>query len=417
MYKRILVALDGSEASGFAGQAALGVAVATGARLTVCHVYGVGIHRQRFGAMEPGLPDRYQEENTLAQLRSAHDRLMEEGFRALSVGYVEDFVASARGKGVAAESATLEGRNYVGILHLAETRRADLIALGAHGLGSVGDGMLGSTTSRVLQNAPCDVLVARYAPHDGPILVGVDGSEEALAAVGKAAELAHTMNRPVQAVAVYDPDFHTRVFGVMAHSLSAQRQEEVGLANQEKLHDDIINDGLSKLYAEFLSAAKRHWNTNGVALETILLTGKAYCSLNQQAAISQADMIVVGRYGHHREACSLLGSNAEGLLRTASANVLLVGAVAKGKVGLRIDDCGLRIEPTVPNPQSEIRNPQLVWDEQAQARLQRVPSFARGMAKRAVENAVRELGKSRVSAEDFNDVAARFGMGRPKGDM
>lgn len=415
MYRHILVALDGSEASGFAGQAALAVAVATGARLTACHVYGVGIHRQRFGVMEPGLPARYQQEQTLAELRSAHDRLMDEGFRALSAGYVEDFVALSRSRGIAAESVAVEGRNYVGILDLAETCRADLIALGAYGLGAVGDGILGGTTSRVLQNAPCDVLVARRAASDGPLLVGVDGSSEALAAVGTAADLGGAMNRPVQAVAVYDPDFHTRVFGVMARALSPQRQEEVGLANQEKLHDDIINDGLGQLYADFLSEAQRRWDGNGVRIRTILLTGKAYRALHQQAERSRADMIVVGRYGHHRERCSLLGSNAEGLLRTAAANVLLVGGVAKEKAGLRMNDHELRIERTVPSPQSEIRNLQLAWDEQAQARLQRVPSFVRSMARRAVENAVRESGKSRVSADDFNAVAARFGMGRTGG--
>ncbi len=413
MYSHILVALDGSETSGFAGQTAVALAVATGARLTVCHVYGVGIHRERFGAMEPGLPARYQQERTLVDLRQAHDRLMDEGFRALSTGYVEDLVASARGKGVATECISLEGRNYVGILRLAEAQRADLIALGAYGLGSVGDGMLGGTTSRVLQNAPCDVLVARCAPHAGPILAGVDGSDEALTAVGKAAQLGRAMHRPVHAVAVYDPGFHTRVFGIMAHCLSAQRQEEVGLANQEELHDDIINDGLGKLYAEFLSAARRRWGVNGVALETFLLTGKAYRALNEQAAASQADMIVVGRYGHHREPCSLLGSNAEGILRTASVNVLLVGGVAT-KTGRPLSVGAVHgAKPAGPDTEPKMT---IVWDTQAQARLQRVPSFARGMAKRAVENAVRQLGKDRVSAEDFNSVAAQFGMGPRKDD-
>ncbi len=58
----------------------------------------------------------------------------------------------------------------------------------------------------------------------------------------------------------------------------------------------------------------------------------------------------------------------------------------------------------------------LAWDSEAEVRLQRVPSFVRSMAKRAVENAVRELGKQHVSVDDFDSVAARFGMG-PGGDL
>jgi hypothetical protein len=41
---------------------------------------------------------------------------MNEGFRALSTGYVEDFVASSRDAGITIESVAAEGRSYVGIL-------------------------------------------------------------------------------------------------------------------------------------------------------------------------------------------------------------------------------------------------------------------------------------------------------------
>lgn len=405
MYDHILVALDGSEPSRSAGQTAVALAAATSARLTACHVYGAEIHRRRFVEMEPGLPTKYQEQNTLSQLRTAHDRLMYEGFQALSEGYVEDFVKSSRASGIVTEAVASEGRSYVGILHLAEKHRADLIVLGAEGLGAVGNGMLGGTTSRILDGACCDVLVARHPLHGGPVLTGVDGSEEALKAVAKAAAIGRAMDKPLHAVAAYDPDFHTRVFGVMAKSLSPQRQDQVGLANQEKLHDDIINDGLGKLYKEFLSEAENRFRTNGVAFTTFLKTGKAYCALDLQARNSNADLIVVSRHGHHRQSSSRLGSNAEALIRITSTNVLLVGGVEDVSFHPKHMSESAKIT-TIPKP--------LVWDSDAEARLQRVPSFVRGMAKRIVEKTVRQLGKNRVSAEDFAGVTARFGMGRQR---
>ncbi len=406
MYKHILVALDGSEPSRFAGQAALELAKSVKARVTVCHVYGVGIHRTRFADMEPGLPTQYQQEDTLTELRTAHDRLMDEGFQALSAGYIEDFITSATDQKLTVASATMEGRSYVGIINLAKQCKADLIALGVHGLGAIDDGMLGGTTTRVLHSGPCDILVVRRAPNEGPILVGIDGSHEALEAAGKAADLGQALGRPLHIAAVYDPDFHTHVFETMAHSLSSQRQEEVGLAGQEKLHDEIINDGLSGLYAEFLAEAKRQVEREGLAVTQHLITGKAYAGLNSCTEDIDANMIVVSRYGHHREAYSRLGSNAEALVRCASANVLLIGGVEPFEQDMR----PVQQVRTISEPIS------VTWDAEAEARLRRVPSFARLMARRAVENSVRDLGKTTISVADFDKVAAKFGMGHSRGD-
>ena len=407
MYDQILVALDGSQSSRYAGETALALATATEGHVIACHIYGVDIHRRRFTDMEPGLPEMYQEQERLTGLRTAHDRLMREGFLALSAGYVEDFVASARQAGITIESVAAEGRSYTGILQVARKRRCDLICLGADGLGAIGNGMLGGTTTRVIHGAPCDVLVARRSPGDGPVLSGVDGSAAALNAVGTAVDLGRKMERPVRLVAAYDPDFHTHVFSAVGESLSPERQEQVGLAGQEALHDDIINDGLGKLYSEFLRDAEHGIDSNGVTVTTSLVTGKAYDALNRQAADCDADLIVVSRHGNHREPGSRLGSNAEGLLRTTSANVLLIGGITEELS-----------EPKAASRVEEIAQPtgSLTWDSDAESRLQRVPSFVRSMAKRAVENSVRELGRKRVSVDDFDTVAAQFGMGRREAD-
>jgi nucleotide-binding universal stress UspA family protein len=408
MYDRILVALDGSESSRYSGQAALVLSAALRSSVTACHIYGVDIHRRRFIEMEPGLPVNYQQKETLSKLRTSHERLIHEGFLALSAGYVDDFMSAARKADITAESVAFEGRSYTGILHLAKTRRCDLICLGADGLGAIGNGMLGGTTTRVLYSAPCDVLIARSEPKNGPILTGVDGSTEALKSVSKAVKLGAAMGREVRMIAAYDPDFHTHVFGAVAESLSLERQKESGLMDQEKLHDDIINDGLGKLYADFLNEALQRFSNEDVDVATSLVTGKAYHALDTQARNHDADLIVISRHGNHREPSSRLGSNAEGLLRTTSTNVLLVGGIddelSNSKSMSRIKEIG-RQELT------------LVWDSDAETRLQRVPSFVRSMAKRAVENSVRKSGKQRISADDFDRVAAQFGMGRQKGDV
>ena len=408
MYEQILVALDGSESSRHSGQAALILAAAMRSSVTACHIYGVDIHRRRFSDMEPGLPVNYQERETLNKLRTAHDRLIREGFLALSSGYVDEFMSAARKAGITAKSVALEGRSYTGILNLAKTRRCDLICLGADGLGAIGNGMLGGTTTRVLYSAPCDVLIARSKPKNGPILTGVDGSTEALRSVAKAVKLGSALKKPVRMVAAYDPAFHTHVFGAVAESLSPERQKEAGLAGQEKLHDDIINDGLGKLYTDFLNEAVQRFSDEDVDVTTSLVTGKAYHALDAQARNNDAGLIVISRHGNHREPSSRLGSNAENLLRTTSTNVLLVGGINE-KLS---DSKSMSRIKEIHRPEST-----LAWDSEAETRLQRVPSFVRSMAKRAVENSVRQSGKQRVSADDFDSVASQFGMNSQKGDV
>lgn len=389
MYSRILVALDGSECSACGGRLALAAARTLGCELLACHVYGAELHSRRFGDMEEGLPAEYQQAEKLHELRDAHGSLILEGFRSLSQGYLEHYVTEARAAGASAQAVTAEGRNYEGILHLAGQRRADLIVLGAHGLGAIGDGLLGSTAAQVLRHACCDVLIARAAPADGAVLCGIDGSDAALAALRKAGVWARCLGGPVALAAAYDPQFHTAVFRAMGRSLSAQRQQEVGLAEQEDLHDKLINEGLAKLYQGFLDAAVGRAGAMGGRPSTHLLTGKPYRALVEAAEQTRADLLVVGRFGHHRRPISLLGTNAEAAVRMARGNVLVTA---------------------VPAAESAGDVERMDWDDDARARLQHVPPFARPMAQRAVEEAVRRAGGRRVSAEAFAEVARQFGM-------
>jgi nucleotide-binding universal stress UspA family protein len=401
MYNQILVAIDGSMPSRYAGKAAIEIARVTGSCLVACHVYGADIHRIRFTDMEPGLPHKYQEKDNLAELRTTHARLMDEGFKALSAGYLEDFADLCRQSNIKVESVTIEGRSYAGILSIAKKYNCDLIAIGADGLGAIGNGILGGTTTRILQSAPCDVLVARCPMGDNPILTGVDGSEQCLIAVDKAVHLAHAMKKNVHLVAAYDPDFHTNVFNAIAENLSSENQEKVGLKGQKKLHDEIINKGLGKLYENFLDEAKKRFISNGTVIKTFLVAGKAYHALDTQARDCCAGLIVIGRHGHHHQLPSQLGSNAEALLRTSSANVLLVGG---------IEDKGHDCKFAQAASENITSQTPLSWDSDAQKRLQRVPAFVRKIAKRAVESAVAQSGKNHVTSEDFDNIAARFGM-------
>jgi len=61
--------------------------------------------------------------------------------------------------GQAAETVIRQGVAHKEIVALAEERSVDLIVMGMHGHGFLAHALAGSTTERVLHDAPCAVLV------------------------------------------------------------------------------------------------------------------------------------------------------------------------------------------------------------------------------------------------------------------
>ena len=393
MYSKILVAFDGSKCSLIGGEIALKLTQMLGSELVATHIYDAGLHSKRFVEMEPTLPMEYQEESKLNELRETHDDLIFDGFEALSKGYMEQYLKKADEYGVMVNQVHKEGRNYIQLLKLIKEHNINLVVLGAHGLGALGDGALGSTAQRVLRFAHCDVLIARRPMNSGGIITGIDGSDDAMAAFRKAVVCSRTLGKQLTLVAAYDPHFHTTIFKTMAGALSQERQEEVGVVKQETLHEEIIDDGLGKLYQSFLDNAHEKCIELGMEAGTELLQGKAYQKVNEYVEESGTDLTIVGRFGNHREDSALIGSQSELIASRSQSNVLVTKAT------------------DIQEKSAETDSQPLAWDDDAQARFDRIPSFAQSMARKAIENSMRSQGKTRVTLADFQEIAQQFGMG------
>lgn len=119
------------------------------------------------------------------------------------------------------------------LLETAASERADLVAVGTHGLGRMAGIALGSVATRMLHRAPCSVLVARrpetgeWAPRR--VVVGVDGSREAEAALEAARELESRLGASVEALTVDD--------GRAAHALvEAARGADLLVVGSRGMH-------------------------------------------------------------------------------------------------------------------------------------------------------------------------------------
>jgi nucleotide-binding universal stress UspA family protein len=386
----IMVCLDGSPDSDAAASLALGLAMREGLPVAAVHVYDAGIHVTRFRQMEPGLPPQYQAEGGLKELRDSHGTLMSDGFQALSHGYMERFLTLARQAGVEVHTEVEEGRNYVGLLKIAGRLQPRIIAMGAAGLGDLGDGNLGSTAQRLLRKLTCGVLVGRAgSPEEGPVLAGIDGSEHALASLGEARSFSRFMNAPLHLLAAYDPALHQRVFKAMADTMPPEAQAAVGLDKQEGLHESLIDDGLGTLYQTFLDEAAGRASAAGTEAITHLVADKGYPGIISKAREINAGLICLGRFGHNREDESDIGATAENVVRMASCSVLVTA-------------------PFPDEPSSTDDQKGIAWEADALERLNKIPRFARKMARRSIEAAAREEGARSVTAKHVDMVSERF---------
>ena len=94
------------------------------------------------------------------------------------------------------------------LLNRAREWQADLIVVGSHGHSALGRLVLGSVSQKVLTESPTSVHIGRLNPGTGKsgerILIGVDGSEGALAAVRAVANRRWTEGSEIRVVVADD---------------------------------------------------------------------------------------------------------------------------------------------------------------------------------------------------------------------
>lgn len=389
MYRHLLVCLDNSDDANSAAALAIAISSAAGARLSGLHVYAARLHNSRFLEMEAGLPAEYQGEEKLRNTREVHDSLITKGLRIISDSYSTVFQAAARSSGVEALGVSREGKNFEEILAEAIEGGYDLVCLGRLGLGATPTSRIGSVAERVARRADRDILVASsLSPQDGPILVAVDGSPRSFGALAAALELSKVFNRPVEAVAAFDPVFHQAAFRSIAGVLSEEAGRLFRFSEQERLHDEIIDKGLARIYKGHLDTAARFAQSVGASIKTTLLSGKASDEIIKYAQRSRPFMAVFGRTGAHATASLDIGATAENCLRELPCHILL----SSKELALRPSEGPGTIE----------------WTAEAEGILGRIPSFARGIVRNMVEESAKREGVRQIDAAFMREVRKRM---------
>jgi nucleotide-binding universal stress UspA family protein len=391
-YRRILLAADSSDhADRGATEAAL-LAQLFDAQVTGTHVYAAKMHDVRFRQMEGGLPEQFREEQELERQRDVHDDLITRGLSVITDSYLDQVEKACRERTVRFHRQPLEGKNYRALVEEANSGKYDLLVLGALGLGAIEGARLGTVCQRVARRSEIDTLVIKD-PHrglaDGPIVVAVDGSSRAYGGLLTALALADHWSVPVKVVAAFDPYYHYVAFNRIAGVLSEEAGKVFRFKEQEKLHEEIIDSGLARIYEGHLQVAESIAGEHGVEVETALLDGKPHDAVERYLRELAPSLLVIGKLGIHADPELDIGGNAENLLRNADCSVLLS-------------------QRQYRPPVDRLAEVTTSWTTEAERRMGNVPSFVRDMARMAILRYAQERGHTVITERIVEEATARL---------
>jgi nucleotide-binding universal stress UspA family protein/rubrerythrin len=384
MYQSIYIPVDNSDYSNTAVDIGVSLAKQFGAKVIGSHAYAAKLHDRRFKQMEAGLPEEYHDEKELERQRKIHDSLITRGLEIITDSYLDVIGQKCLDSNLPLERRALEGKNFKVIVEDIIQGGYDLVILGALGVGAVKESVIGSVTERTIRRVrKADIFVVKetkFVPPDGQrkIVVAVDGSHQSFGGFKTAMALAKAYQAEIDVVSAFDPYFHYAMFNSISGVLSEEAGKVFRFKEQEKLHEDVIDSGLAKIYQSHLEICSTLAEAEGLKVRTALLDGKPFEKVLQYVKKEQPWLLVVGRIGVHSDDEMDVGSNSENLIRMAPCNVLVSN------------------KKFIP-PIDAIAEYTVAWTEEASKRMERVPVFARGMAKTAVYRYAIEKGYTIVS--------------------
>jgi nucleotide-binding universal stress UspA family protein len=288
----IVVALDGSELAEGALPYAQALARATGAPLLLTTVWE---------GTEAGLA------GTLPAVAIDLERSAAEYYEQ----YLDRVASRLRRARVQVDTAFRIGHPVEEIVALAERVRASMVVLATHGRSGVGRWVYGSSASRLLREATRPTLVvgpkalkAKGPPRIRRILLPLDGSSQAEAAIKPAGELASqtgatiVVARAIQFASMAPP------FGVPETYIPEIEQDLVKGASA------YLDRAVGKL-------------ASGVKVKTLVLRGFPSDQLLKVIDAERIDLVVMTSHTRKGPARAILGSVADRMLH-GSAPVLLI---------------------------------------------------------------------------------------------
>jgi nucleotide-binding universal stress UspA family protein len=381
-YNSVLLAVDSSDYSNRATKDAIELASLYDSSITASHVYAAQMHDRRFKQMEGGLPEQFKEEDELERQRDIHDSLISKGLSIITDSYLIQAEKSCAIAGLSFKGRSLEGKNYSELVKEANNGKYDLLAMGALGLGASASSSVGTVCERVTRRSTIDTLIIKQPDRsikDGPLVAAIDGSKQSYAGLITAFKLAKKWGISLHVVSAFDPYYHYVAFNAIAGVLSDEAGKVFRFKEQEQLHEDIIDDGLAKIYQGHLEIAEQLAQEFDIKIGTHLLTGKPHFAIEEYIKQINASLLIIGKVGIHCDDDLDIGGNSENLLRNSSSALLLTQREYTPRVEM-------------------IAEATTSWSTQAEQAMERIPPFVQNMARATILRYAQAEGHTVITA-------------------
>lgn len=198
---------------------------------------------------------------------------------------------------------------FQAVIEEAKKNQVDMIIMGRRGRTGIRRLLMGSVTAKVIGYSPCNVLVVpRLAEIKyKKILVATDGSKYSLAAASDAVGIAKRCGAELFVISVVPSETASPfdiVHSEMQHEMIAQKEFQDGEKN--------VND--------LLVVARQE----GVRVEGLVVEGRPYGAIVENAREKGVDLIVMGSHGRTGMERLLMGSVTERVVGSADCSVLVV---------------------------------------------------------------------------------------------
>jgi nucleotide-binding universal stress UspA family protein len=301
IFKRILLAVDGSIPSVTAEELTVFMAKKLDSHVTILNVISHEFMESRLGKYIPilykdvplgtgGRPEERVSELPASGTQEAISKEITASYLQSSTQMVEEATALFRVQGIPVDQKILEHADPAEIItREAEKGNHDLIVVGYGGQEDK-EQHLGSIAKKTALYAKTSVLVAREKNQISKMMVPVDGSEHSKKVVQFAAILAPKLKADVLLLNAQEPDLPPKI------------TKEIGTR--------ILSD-----------AADQFKETK---LDQKLISGDPAKTIVQTARDEDCDLILLGHKGHSTVIRFLLGSVSDHVVQYADRSVLLI---------------------------------------------------------------------------------------------
>lgn len=300
MIKRILVTLDGSDLSEAVVPYALTLAGGLGADVTLLHAIDL--------SLEDLLGDGGDDVPDLENIRRSYAESARE--------YLSHWTARLADQPVSVATLAVPGKAAEAILDYAEEHQPDLIAMSTRGRSGLGRFLLGSVTGRVLSQATGPVLVLH--PQDTgsvdltasltELVVPLDGSALAEAALPLARELGQAL----------DLNLHL----VMAVPTALQ----LVLGSDLVVYPGNVLQATRETARLYLQGISRELEEDGLRVEWRILPGEPGDAIVEYSTSLENNLVVMSSHGRSGFRRWALGSVADQVARSSHDPVIVVRA-------------------------------------------------------------------------------------------